>query len=45
MKHIWGFLEEQLEVAETKEMTVDMFVTAANEVTVGSSGGSTQRAS
>ena len=31
----WNFLEEQLEVAEEREMTVGRFVTAANEVTVG----------
>ena len=30
-----GFLEEQLEVAESREMTVTRFVTAANEVTIG----------
>ena len=35
MKQIWEFLEEQLEVAEGKEMTVASFVTAANEVTIG----------
>ena len=35
MKQIWRFLEEQLEVAESREMTVARFVTAANEVTVG----------
>ena len=35
MKQIWGFLEEQLEVAESREMTVARFVTAANEVTIG----------
>ena len=34
MKQIWGFLEEQLEVAESREMTVARFVTAANEVTI-----------
>ena len=35
IKQIWNFLEEQLEVAEEREMTVGRFVTAANEVTVG----------
>ena len=35
MKQIWNFLEEQLEVAEKREMTVARFVTAANEVTIG----------
>ena len=35
-KQIWEFLEGQLEMAESKEMTVGRFVTAANEVTVGS---------
>ena len=35
VKQIWEFLEEQLEVAESKEMTVARFVTAANEVTIG----------
>ena len=35
VKQIWGFLEEQLEVAESREMTVSRFVTAANEVTIG----------
>ena len=35
MKQIWSFLEEQLEVAEKKEMTVTRFATAANEVTIG----------
>ena len=34
MKQIWEFLEEQLEVAESREMTVARFVTAANEVTI-----------
>ena len=29
------FLEEQLEVAESREMTVTRFVTASNEVTIG----------
>ena len=35
VKQIWEFLEEQLEVAEKREMTVGIFVTAANEVTIG----------
>ena len=35
VKQIWDSLEEQLEVAEKREMTVTRFVTAANEVTVG----------
>ena len=35
VKQIWKFLEEQLEVAENREMTVTRFVTAANEVTIG----------
>ena len=35
VKQIWGFLEEQLEVAESREMTVARFVTAANEVNIG----------
>ena len=35
VKQIWDFLEEQLEVAEKREMTVARFVTAANEVTIG----------
>ena len=35
VKQIWEFLEEQLEVAESREMTVARFVTAANEVTIG----------
>ena len=35
VKQIWEFLEEQLEVAEKREMTVGRFVTAANEVTIG----------
>ena len=34
VKQIWEFLEGQLEMAESKEMTVGRFVTAANEVTV-----------
>ena len=35
VKQIWSFLEELLEVAEIKEMTVTRFVTDANEVTIG----------
>ena len=35
VKQIWEFLEEQLEVAESREMTVARFVTAASEVTIG----------
>ena len=35
VKQIWEFLEEQLEVAESREMTVARFVTAANEVNIG----------
>ena len=35
VKQIWDFVEEQLEVAEKREMTVGRFVTAANEVTIG----------
>ena len=35
VKQIWSFLEEQLEVAEKREMKVTRFVTAANEVTFG----------
>ena len=35
IKQIWEFLEGQLEVAESREMTVGRFVTAANEVTIG----------
>ena len=35
VKQIWDFLEEQLEMAERREMTVSRFVTAANEVTIG----------
>ena len=34
IKQIWEFLEKQLEVAESRDMTVGIFVTAANEVTV-----------
>ena len=35
VKQICEFFEEQLEVAESREMTVGIFVTAANEVTIG----------
>ena len=35
MKQIWVFLEGQLEIDESREMTVGRFVTAANEVTIG----------
>ena len=35
VKQIWEFLEEQLEIAESREMTVARFVTAASEVTIG----------
>ena len=35
MKQIWEFLEGQLEVAKSNEMTVGRIVTAANEVTIG----------
>ena len=35
MKQIWEFLEGQLEIAESREMTVGRFLTAANEVTIG----------
>ena len=35
VRQIWKFLEGQLEVAESREMTVGRFVTAANEVTIG----------
>ena len=35
VKQIWEFLEEQLEIAESREMTVARFVTAANEVIIG----------
>ena len=35
VKQIWDFLEEQLGIAEKKEMTVGRFVTAANEVAIG----------
>ena len=35
LRQIWEFLEGQLEMAESREMTVGRFVTAANEVTIG----------
>ena len=35
VNQIWSFLEEQLEVAESREVTVTRFVTAAKEVTIG----------
>ena len=35
IKQIWEFLEKQLEVAESRDMTLGRFVTVANEVTVG----------
>ena len=35
VKQFWEFLEEQLEVAESREITVARFVTAANGVTIG----------
>ena len=35
IKQVWEFLEGQLEVAESRDMTVGRFVTAANEVTIG----------
>ena len=35
VKQIWEFIEEQLEIAESREMTVARFVTATNEVTLG----------
>ena len=35
VKQIWEFLEEQLEIAESREMTVARFVTAANAVIIG----------
>ena len=35
VKQIWEFLEGQIKVAESREMTVGRFVTAANEVTIG----------
>ena len=35
VKQIWEFREGQLEVAESREMTVGKFVTAANDVIIG----------
>ena len=35
VKQIWEFLEEQLEIAEKREMTEGRFVASANEVTIG----------
>ena len=35
IKQKWIFPEEQIDVAEDKDMTVGRFVTAANEVTIG----------
>ena len=35
IKQVWEFLERQLEVAESRDMTVGRFVTAANEVNIG----------
>ena len=35
VKQVWSFLEKQLELAETRDMTVARFVSAANEVTIG----------
>ena len=35
MGQVWEFLEGQLEMAKSREMTVGRFVTAANEVTIG----------
>ena len=35
VRQIWEFLEGQLGIAESREMTVGRFVTAANEVTIG----------
>ena len=35
VKQIWEFIEVQLEIAESREMTVGRLVTAANEVTIG----------
>ena len=34
IKQIWSIFEEQLDVAEGRDMTVGRFVTASNEVTV-----------
>ena len=35
VKQIWEFFEGQLEIAESREMTVGRFVTAANEINIG----------
>ena len=35
VRQVWEFLERQLEMAENREMTVNRFVTAANEVIIG----------
>ena len=35
IKKMWEFLEGQLEVAESRDMTLGRFVTAANDVTFG----------
>ena len=35
VKQIWEFLEEQLAIAERREMTEGRFVASANEVTIG----------
>ena len=34
IKQIWELLKEQLEILETRDMTVGTFVTSANEVTI-----------
>ena len=35
VRQVWELLEAQLEMAESREITVGGFVTAANEVTIG----------
>ena len=35
IKQIWEFLEDQLEISQEREMTVETFVTSANEITIG----------
>ena len=35
VRQVWELPEEQLEIAESREMTAGRFVTAANEVTIG----------
>ena len=35
VRQIWEFLDEQLEIAEKREMTEGRFVASANEVTIG----------